>query len=187
MPSLESMGRTQSGMPVAGPDQDNARRLMITGLRNAHGLEQQAIEMLERNIERLEHYDALRQRLSRHLEESRQQQAMIAQCLNDLGESPSTLKDTVMGMVQTMQQMAHAAADDEVLKNSFAGYAFEHFEIASYTALALFADAAGEPRIAETARAICQQEQDMADWLKAHLPEVAEEHLALMYSGEQKN
>jgi len=188
MPAFEPhVGKSPTGLPVAGADRDNARQMLIAGLRNAHGLERQAIEMLKRNIERLEHYPALKDRLARHLQESEEQQAMVEQCLSDLDESPSTIKDGVMGLMQNMQQMVHAAADDEVLKNSFAGYAFEHFEIASYTALALFADAAGEPRIAETARAICQQEQNMADWLEEHLPDVVEEHLALMASGEQKN
>jgi len=188
MPSIEpTVGHSSTGLPLAGADRDNARQMLVDGLRNAHALERQAIEMLKRNVERLEHYPALKGRLARHLQESEEQQAMVEQCLSDLGESPSTIKDSVMGFVQNMQQMVHAAADDEVLKNSFAGFAFEHFEIASYTALALFADAAGQPRVAETARAICQQEQIMADWLEEHLPEVVEEHLALMASGDQKH
>jgi ferritin-like metal-binding protein YciE len=195
-PTIDSMEMTmhasmQSGL-VTGTrtgslNPENARELMLTGLRNAHGLEQQAIEMLERNLERLEHYPQLRARIQQHLEESRQQQAMVRQCLEQLGDSPSTLKDTVMGMAQNMQMMMHSAASDEVLKNSLAGYAFEHFEIASYKALAVMARAAREPRVEELAMTILQQEQAMADWLDENLPEVVEEHIALMSTGQQKN
>ena len=167
--------------------QSHAREMLIVGLRNAHGLERQAIEMLERNVERLEHYPELRQQLTRHLAESREQQAMVEECLSELGESSSSLKDTVMGLAQNMQQMMHAAADDEVLKNSFAGYAFEHFEIAAYTALEIFAERAGEAHIARVARTICDQERRMAEWLENHLPDVVDEHLELMRSGEQKH
>jgi ferritin-like metal-binding protein YciE len=165
---------------------EDAREMMVSGLRNAHGLEQQAIEMLERNAERLEHYPELHARIAQHLVKSRQQQAMVAQALQDLGESPSTLKDTVMGLVQNVQMMTHAAASDEVLKNSFAGYAFEHFEIASYRALMVIARAAGEPRVEQVAQQILAQEEEMANWLELHLPEIVSQHLVLMGSGEQK-
>jgi ferritin-like metal-binding protein YciE len=187
MASMETGRQTAAPRAGSGLDQGPAREMLIDGLKNAHGLEQQAIEMLERNVERLEHYPALKARLAQHLEESRQQQSMVARCLEEIGESPSTLKDTVLGMAQNAQMMMHAAASDEVIKNSFAGYAFEHFEIAAYTALALFADRAGEARIAETARSILRQEEAMASWLEEHLPEVIDEHLALMRSGEQKH
>jgi len=166
---------------------EDAHEMLVEGLRNAHGMEQQAIEMLERNVERLEHYSALKARLARHLEESREQQQRVADALERLGESSSTLKDTVMGLAQNMQMMMHAAAGDEVIKNSFAGFAFEHFEIAAYSALAIIAQAAGESEIAQMANDICQQEQEMADWLRLHLPEVVQEHLALMRTGDQKH
>jgi ferritin-like metal-binding protein YciE len=165
---------------------EDARQEMITGLRNAHGLEQQAIEMLERNAERLEHYPQLQARVAQHLEESRQQQAWDAQALEDLGESPSTLKDTAMGLVQNVQMMAHAAASDEVLKNSFAGYAFEHFEIATYRALIEMARAAGEERVVQVSEQILRQEEEMARWLGEHLPEIVHQYLTLRSTGEQK-
>jgi len=166
---------------------EDAHEMLVAGLRNAHSMEQQAIEMLERNVERLEHYPALKARLARHLEESHEQQQRVADALEQLGESTSALKDTIMGLAQNMQMMVHAAADDEVIKNSFAGFAFEHFEIAAYSALGIVAQAAGEPAIAEMANDICQQEQEMADWMRQHLPEVVQEHLTLMKTGEQKH
>jgi len=165
---------------------EDARQEMITGLRNAHGLEQQAIEMLERNSERLENYPQLKARITQHLEESRQQQAMVAQALQDLGESPSTLKDTAMGLVQNVQMMVHSAASDEVLKNSYTGYAFEHFEIASYRALIEMARAAGEERVVQMAEQILRQEEEMARWLGEHLPQIVNQYLSLVGSGEQK-
>ncbi|WP_162419756.1 ferritin-like domain-containing protein [Microvirga brassicacearum] len=176
------MEPTQSG--TINPQ--DARQELITGLRNAHGLEQQAIEMLEGNVDRLENYPALKAKCTEHLEQSRQHQVLVAQCLEDLGESPSTIKDTTMGLVQNLQMMVHGATSDEVLKNSFAGYAFEHFEIAAYTALGVMARAAGEERIAQSADEILEQEQEMARWLEEHLPATVERYLMLVGSGEQK-
>ena len=186
---MQTMASSQAAMsgPMAGTFRvEDARELMITGLKNAHGLEQQAIEMLERNVERLEHYPDLQARLRLHLRESRQQQDMVAKALADLGESPSALKDAVMGLAQNVQAMMHSAASDEVLKNSFTGYAFEHFEIASYRALMVMARIAGEPRVEQVAQQILREEEEMASWLEQHLPEIVSRHIALMATGDQK-
>jgi ferritin-like metal-binding protein YciE len=185
--SSQSRRSRSTGLTSSNYRKEDAYDLMVVGLRNAHGLEQQAIEMLERNVERLEHYPELRKRLSHHLTESRRQQERLEKALNSLDESTSTVKDTVLGLVQNMQSMMHAMANDEVLKNSFAGYAFEHFEIAAYTALGVMARAAGEEEIARLADEICAEERDMANWLEEHLPDVVEEHIRLMATGEQKH
>ncbi|HVL72717.1 MAG TPA: ferritin-like domain-containing protein [Beijerinckiaceae bacterium] len=154
-----------------------ARDLMIAGLKNAYGLEQQAIAMLEANAKRLENYPALRERIAAHAQESRRQQERVAETLERYGESPSQAKAAVMGFAESVQAMVHSLASDEVLKNSFTGYAFEHFEIASYRALAEMAKAAGEQPVVELAQAILREEEEMAAFLADHLPEVVRRHI----------
>lgn len=166
--------------------QDNARKMMVAGLKNAHGLEQQALEMLKRNAERLEHYPALKQRIAQHLDETERQQERVGKALEDLGESPSTLKDTAMGLAENVQMMMHSTGSDEVLKNSYTGYAFEHFEMASYRALEVMARSAGDPKVEELARTNLREEEAMASWLEQHLPDIVSKHLELMNTGEQK-
>jgi ferritin-like metal-binding protein YciE len=185
--SSQSRRSRRPGLTASNYRKEDAYDLMVVGLRNAHGLEQQAIEMLERNVERLEHYPELKKRMAQHLTETRRQQDRIEKALKKLDESTSTVKDTVMGMVQNVQAMVHSMANDEVLKNSFTGYAFEHFEIAAYTALGVMARAAGEEDVAKLADEICEEERAMADWLEEHLPDVVEEHIRLLATGEQKN
>ncbi|NJO55149.1 MAG: DUF892 family protein [Rhodospirillales bacterium] len=65
--------------------------------------------------------------------------------------------------------MTHAALRDEVIKDSLTGYAFEHFEIASYKALITMANTLGEGRIAETLAQSLAEEQEMARWLDANM------------------
>jgi hypothetical protein len=51
---MQTMGRSETGMsgPMPGTFRvEDARDLMITGLKNAHGLEQQAIEFLRQEKE----------------------------------------------------------------------------------------------------------------------------------------
>ena len=61
-----------------------------------------------------------------------------------MGSSHSSLKDAGMGLIGNMAALAHTVAPDEVLKNTFANYAFEHFEIASYKSLLALTDASGQ-------------------------------------------
>jgi ferritin-like metal-binding protein YciE len=154
-----------------------ARDLMIAGLHNAYGLEQQAIAMLDANAKRLENYPSLQKRIAEHAQESRRQQELVAKTLERYGESPSQAKATVMGFAETVQAMVHSLASDEVLKNSFTGYAFEHFEIASYRALAVMAEAAGEQPVVDMAETIVREEEAMAAFLAEHLPEVVRRHI----------
>jgi ferritin-like metal-binding protein YciE len=128
------------------------RDIYITGLQNAHALEAQAIQLCNRQVERYENYPELRERLREHAEESRRQQERIDQLLQALGTSPSTLKDIGTSIMGNMAAMGHAMAQDEVIKNCFANYAFEHYEIATYKALMEMAQAAGDgaaPRLLE--------------------------------------
>jgi ferritin-like metal-binding protein YciE len=110
-----------------------ARDVFVVGLRNAHAMETQARELLERQSERLDEYPDLKAKLSSHLQETNEQLQRLEQCLESCGESTSSLKDTATSVVANLQAMGHAIADDEVLKNTFANEAFENYEIAAYS------------------------------------------------------
>ena len=69
--------------------------------------------------------------MRQHHEETLRQRDRVGECLSELGESPSTLKDSVLRLVGNMQSMFHATADDEVLKGTFASVSLEHYEIAA--------------------------------------------------------
>lgn len=67
------------------------RDTYITGLVNAHALENQAISILSRQVERLESYPEMSDQLRRHIDESKTQAARLEEILNSLGTSHSTL------------------------------------------------------------------------------------------------
>src|SRR5690349_11294910 len=97
---------------------DTARDIYTTGLRNQHAVENQAIELLERQVGRLEHYPDMAKRMRRHIDESREQARRIEELLASLGTSHSAVKDTVMSFVGNMAAMMHTPAGDEVIKNT---------------------------------------------------------------------
>lgn len=157
---------------------ETKRDLLIVALRNAYGLEGQGETNLNAVHGRLEHYPEFKARIGQHLEETRRQKALLEQCLTQLGESPSSLKETAMKLAASLQGLFHGSADDEVLKNLLNAYAFEHFEIASYKSLVVMAEAAGEPRIAATCNDILRQEEETAQWLGDNIESITRAYIA---------
>jgi len=153
------------------------RDTLIVALRNAYGLEGQAISTLDNVQSRLENYPELKAGVAAHLEESRRQQEMVGQLLSRFGESPSTLKETVMKLVGNVQSLIHASTSDEVLKNLFALYAFEHFEQASYLSLIAMAEECGEAEVASTCRQILQQEESTGEKLRALIQPITQSYM----------
>ena len=82
-----------------------------------------------------------------------------------------------------MAAIAHTVAGDEILKNSFANYAFEHFEIAAYKSLiTLGEDISATDSIALLGQSLAE-EQSMAQWLDDNLPMVTRRY-AQLYAAE---
>jgi len=146
------------------------RENLATWLRDAYAMEGQAIELLEGQIKRLEHYPEAQPRLRAHLEETKAQQATLEQCLERLGESPSSLKAATMRIAANIQGFLHGLAGDEVLKHALGSYAFEQFEAGCYRSLVAAAESAGEPSIAQTCSRLMEQEQAMAAWIWDQIP-----------------
>lgn len=81
-------------------------------------------------------------------------------------------------MANTMA-MAHAMAGDEVLKDTFANNAFEHFEIAAYKSLLTLCAAAGQDNARSLLEANLQEEERMAAWIDANVEKVTQDYLAV--------
>lgn len=149
----------------------------ITGLKNAHALEKQAVQLLSRQEERLENYPDQLQLIRTHIRESEIQADRLMQILERHGTSNSALKDFVTQMSGNLAAFAHAPMQDEILKNTFANYAFEHFEIAAYKSLIALAQDVGDQQ------AIPLLQQSMEEEIKtAKLIEQSIEKVTLQYA-----
>lgn len=146
------------------------REHLLHWLRDAYAMEKQALEICERQAERIEHYPELQARIARHAEETKTQLSKLDQCFALLDEKPSAVKSAIGWTMGNMQAVTGMMAPDEIVKGSMASYVFENLEIASYTILIAAAEKAGEPEIARLCGEIRAQEQAMADWLEDHLP-----------------
>jgi ferritin-like metal-binding protein YciE len=148
---------------------EKARDIYIVGLRNQHAVENQAIELLERQVGRLENYPEMAERMRQHIEESKAQARRLEELLETLGTGHSAVKDLTMSFVGNMLALGHTTAADEVIKNTFANYAFEHYEIASYRSLLALADACGHAAGPVALRQSLIEEERMAQWIADHI------------------
>jgi ferritin-like metal-binding protein YciE len=100
---------------------------------------------------------------------SKQQASRIEELLSGLNTSHSTFKDMVTSFMGNVAALGHASASDEVVKNTFANYAFEHYEIAAYRGLLVVAESAGQQRSTSVLQQSLKEEQAMAQWIEDHL------------------
>jgi ferritin-like metal-binding protein YciE len=149
-----------------------AREIFLTGLRNAHAMETQARELMERQSERLTGYPEVQARMKTHLRETEGQLKRLDQCLSSLGESASAIKDTAQSVMGNMMAMAHSVAGDEILKNTFANNAFENFEIAAYKSLLALCGPAGADSAKPLLEQSLKEEEAMAAWVDQNVEKV---------------
>ncbi|MDT7950546.1 MAG: ferritin-like domain-containing protein [Acetobacteraceae bacterium] len=159
-----------------------AMEIFVTGLRNQHAVEQQAVSLLSRQVERLENYPEMEARMRQHIDESKIQAQRIEELLSTMGETHSSLKDAGMSFMGNMAALAHTVAPDEVIKNSFANFAFEHFEIASYKSLLTLSDSLGQKGQSALKQSLAE-EIDMAEWIDRHLSETTRRYVQLSEAG----
>lgn len=163
--------------------QDILRDVFLVGLRNAHAVEKQALSIMTPQVSRIEHYPEVAEQLRLHIKETNQQIARLDELLEAFGSSGSALKDTALSLSGSMAALAHVPASDEILKNSFANYAFEHFEIAAYKSLLVLADDGGFTTATTLLRQSLGEEERMAAWIDEALPTITRRYAGLYAEG----
>ena len=164
-------------------DQDTLRELFVTGLRNAHAVEKQALSIMTPQVVRLEHYPEVAERLRLHIDETNGQIERLDELLASFETSGSALKDAALSMSGGMAAITHTFAGDEIVKNSFANFAFEHFEIAAYKSLLVMADDGGFSTATAALKQSLGEEEAMAAWIDESLPMVTRRYATLYAEG----
>ena len=144
----------------------------LTGLRNQHAVETQAIGTIKNQLARMEPYPELHAKMQAERESSTTQAARLDDLLARHSTSKSVAKEAVTGAVATVAGFAHAASSDEVLKNLLSAIGFKAYEIGSYKVLITLAEAAGATDDVAVLEQSMQEEQEMGDWLGSHIPDL---------------
>ena len=160
------------------------RSLFVTGLKNAHAMENQALSIMKPQVSRIENYPEVAARLEQHIRETEGQIKRLEEVLDGLSEDHSTLKDIALSFTGSMAALGHSVAGDEIIKNSLANFAFENFEIAAYKSLLTIAELGGFPTSTALLRANLDEEIAMAKWLDDNLRSVTMKFASLKEAGE---
>lgn len=158
--------------------------LFITGLKNAHAMENQALSIMKPQVSRIESYPDIEAQLHKHIAETEVQMQRLERILESLDEDKSSLKDLALSMAGTFAAVGHTVAPDEILKNSMANFAFENFEIAAYKSLLALAEASGNAVAIPELELSLEEEIEMAEWLDANIETVTLQFATLKEAGE---
>ena len=157
--------------------QTSAHELYLTGLRNQHAVETQAIGTIQNELSYTKAYPELHAQMQADKERSTEQAARLDQLLEKHGSAKSFAKEAVAGAVATVSGFAHLGAGDDVLKNVLAAIGFKAYEVASYKALIALADAADAGADKTVLEQSMKEEQETGDWLGTHIPTLVTSYL----------
>ena len=157
--------------------------IYLTGLRNQHAVETQAIGTIKNQVSRMKAYPALHGKMEQERERSTEQAARLDRLLAAHDTSASLVKEVVTGSVATVAGFVHAAASDGVLKDVLAAVGFKAYEIGSYKVLITLAEAAGATDDVSVLQQSMDEEKEMGDWLGEHIPEFVKAYVSESQAG----
>ena len=149
----------------------------LTGLRNQHAVETQAIGTIQNELPRMTAYPDLHAKMQDDKERSTQQAARLDDLLERHGSKKSLVKEAVTGTVATIAGFAHTGSGDDVVKNVLAAVGYKAYEIGSYKVLLTLAEAVGADGDKAVLEQSMKEEQEMGDWLGSHIPGLVQAYL----------
>lgn len=148
--------------------------LFIAWLNDAHAMETSIARALEQQVKLAQDHPMVQQGIERHLEATKRHAEVLEGCLQELGESPSTVKDAVASAGALLSGVMGAAKDD-LVKAAMNDYATEHMEIASYKGLIVAATQLGHHEMVPKFQEILADEEAMAAWLSENMETLTRE------------
>ncbi len=173
---LAELFDTAAGASLEAAGDDDLEKRVVKYLADAHAIESQAIQLLERGP-KIAGDDELARLYSEHLEETREQQRLVEKRLSALDSSPNRIQDAVMRLGALNWGAFFQAQPDTPAKLAGFAFAFEHLEIAGYELLKNVARRAGDQETVEVAGRILEQERAAAAKLAAAFDRAADASL----------
>jgi ferritin-like metal-binding protein YciE len=171
---------TEVGGPVRHQSPNDQ---LVKYLADAHSLEKQALEQLT-VAPKLAGDGRMSAAFAQHLGETEHHERMVRQRLDELGGSPSKLKDIVMAAGGKGFMIFARLQHDTPGKLLAHAYSYEHLEQAAYRLLALVAERADDLRTTAIANDIAEQERLMSERLVECYDEAVEDSLSNSHLGD---
>ena len=148
---------------------------LVQYLNEAYGKEKELEAALEAHIG-MTTRTAYKKRLQQHLRETKDHAKRVERRIKQLGGDPQTLQRLARQATAALKGPLHAlrgtGEDERQLKNAKTEYSEEAEEIATYTAIEVFAESVSDGDTAKLARAIKRDEERMANYLERLIPQL---------------
>jgi len=153
---------------------ENATERVLRYLTDAHAAETGGLESLEALAKQATDPD-VRAAVTEHITVTQSQIDRLHARIGALGGKDSGGKNIVDSLLAKGSNLANAFHDteDKQTQDVIKAYAFEHFEVGTYTSLQAFASAVGDTETAQLAASIIQEEKMAADKLVRLIPQVS--------------
>jgi ferritin-like metal-binding protein YciE len=176
----EMAGRLEQSLDAAAnaslvPERDIGGQL-ATYLADAHGIEAQAIELLQRGPGIVSDQE-IGELFTEHLAETREHQRLGDERLRAHGAAPSRVKETALRLAGLNWGGFFAAQPDSPGKLVAFAHAFEYLEVGAYELLSRVAQRASDQDTVAVAQRILGEERAAADKLASQLDRAAEASL----------
>ena len=158
-------------------DPDDLAEQLDKYLSDAHAIEVQAIQLLEKGPE-LAGTSELAAAYEDHLAQTRRHEQLVDERLRSHGESPSKIKDAALRLGALNWGTFFAAQPDTPAKLAAFAYAFEHLEIGAYELLSRVAQRAGDRETKVMAAEILDQERTAASKIHSLFDQALEASLS---------
>ena len=159
-------------------------------LEDVHSIEKQALPQVKAAPGMLKGAPALKDAFERHIGETESQERRVRARLDELGGSPSKLKD-IAGTVTAPAFVLFAKSQpDTPGKLVTHAYSYEHMELAAYELLSRVAERGHDQGTTDLAREIAAEERGMAERIAGNWDEAVEAALQSVEPddlGEQLN
>ncbi len=145
--------------------------LLLTWLIDAYGVETALYDQESTYLPNVTGAPEFEARLVQHLDLTTRHLNMLDEHIACLGGTTSSLQNGGLPRVMRLLKGARrSSAQSRVVQDWISTLAAEHFAIATYRALITVAEVAGDEGVVATCRQILGEEEEMAQWLTAHLP-----------------
>ena len=145
---------------------------LLDWLNDAYAMENGLVTVLRQHAKQAESQSDIASRLEGHADVTQRHADMVRGCIESLGGSVSALKTGIAEVMGVVKGASTVLASDNLVKNTLADIATEHFEIACYTSLIAGAQHVGATDVVEVCSRILAEEQAMAGWLEANIGQI---------------
>lgn len=146
-------------------------------LKDAYGLETSLVVSLQNHAKDMSAMPSARARIEQHITETQRHAELVKGCIERMGGEISAIKTGIANITGMVKEVPMAVSADEIVKNTLADYASEHFEIACYTSLLAAAQVLGDQQTIQVCQEILRDEIAMAQWLEQQIPIVTQHYL----------